>query len=298
MQTNFIRKSIGSRIFDCFNVLFMLALSFIMIYPFYSQLILSLNEGTDAARGGIYFFPRVFTLESYKFMLGNTNLGRTALISVLRVSVGTVTCLMVTGYLSYIITIQNFSGRRFMRILFLITMYFGGGLIPFYLLIVSLGMINTFAVYWVPSLISAYYMLIISSYMQNLPESMGESARLDGCGEFGIYIKIIFPLSIPVFAATAVFCAVGHWNAWFDCLIYNPSGKWDTLQVLLRKLLLQVELLAKLQSEQQAASKYRSLTPVTVRAATTMIVTIPIIFTYPFLQRYFVSGITIGAVKG
>jgi putative aldouronate transport system permease protein len=138
----------------------------------------------------------------------------------------------------------------------------------------------------------------MASYMQNLPESLAESARLDGANELTIYLRIIFPVSVPVFAAIAVFSAVGHWNAWFDVMIFNPDGRLDTLQVILRKILLQVELIAKLQLEQQVAEHFRTLTPNSIRAATAMIVTLPIVFSYPFLQKYFISGITLGSVKG
>jgi len=223
---------------------------------------------------------------------------RGAVVSVFRVLVGTTTCLFGTGLLAYVVNIKNFSGRKFMRILFLITMYFGGGLIPFYLLIVKLNMINTFSVYWIPGIFNAYYMLLMSSYMQNIPDSLAESARIDGCSEFRIYWRIIIPVSLPVYAAIAVYSAVGHWNSWFDCLIYNPSGEWDTLQVYLRRLLLEVEALQQVQEQQLARTKFRNITPKTLRAATTMLVTIPIIMVYPFLQKYFISGITLGSVKG
>lgn len=293
-----IRVSVWSRMFDTVNVLFIVVFSFVMLYPFINQLAISFNDGADLARGGVYFVPRKFTWENYRFMLASTNLTHSAMLSVLRVAVGTLTCLLCTGLLSYVVTVQSFSGRRFMRMVFLITMYFGGGLIPFYLLIVSLKMLESFTVYWLPALVSPYYMLIMASYMQNLPDSLNESARLDGASELGIFFRIVVPISLPVFASIAIFCAVGHWNSWFDSLLYNPSGKYDTMQVILRKLLLQVEMLSKLHSEQEASQKYRSLTPETVRAATTMIVTIPIICVYPFLQKYFVTGITLGAVKG
>lgn len=292
------QQSLTENIFDVFNILVILLLSFTMIYPFINQLAVSFNEGADAARGGIYFYPRKFTLKNYEYLIKDSNLGRSALISILRITVSTSLCLLCTGLLSYVVTVRNFSGRRFMRLVFLITMYFGGGLIPFYLLIVKLKLLETFTVYWLPALVNPYYMLIISSYMQNLPESLSESARLDGASELVIFLKVIFPIAIPVFASVAIFCAVSQWNSWFDVLLYNPSGKWDTLQVILRKLLLEVEMVRNLQFEQLASEKYRSLTPATVRAATTMIVTIPIIIVYPFLQKYFVSGITLGAVKG
>jgi len=176
-------------------------------------------------------------------------------------------------------------------------MYFSGGLIPFYLLMVKLHMIDTFSVYWIPSLFSAYYMLLIAAYIQKIPTSLCESARMDGAGELRIFFKIILPISVPVIAAICVFAGVGHWNSWFDVMIYNPSGKWDTMQVILRRMLLEVESLENITDQQMASTKFAQLTAKTVRAATTMIVTIPIALLYPFLQKYFISGITIGAVK-
>jgi putative aldouronate transport system permease protein len=297
MRAPYVKDSIGGRIFDFLNVIFMVILMFVMIYPFWYEFIVSINEGVDTARGGLYFLPRKLTLQNYQYMFTESNLGRGTAISVLRVVVGTVTCLFCSGILAYITTIRWFSGRKFLRLLFIITMYFGGGLIPFYLLISKIGLMDTFTVYWLPSLFSAYYMLLISSYIFNLPESLAESARIDGCNELIIYIKIIAPICKPVFAALAVFSAVGHWNSWFDVMIYNSTGKWDTLQVYLRKILLDVEQVGKLLTDQQQMEAMRKLTPQSVRAATTMIVTIPIIFTYPFLQKYFITGITIGAVK-
>lgn len=272
-------------------------MAFIMLYPFWNQLIISFNEGQDTARGGLYFWPRAFTFENYKYMFSESNLARGALISVLRVVVGTGTTLFCSGLLAYITTVKGFSGRRFTRVVFLITLYFSGGMIPTYLVMNQLNLMETFTVYWLPGLFNAFYMLLISSYMYNLPEALAESARIDGCSELRIYMLIIAPLCIPVFAAVAVFSAVQHWNSWFDVMLYNSSGKWDTLQVYLRKILLDVEQIGKLTSEQKQMEAMRNLTPASIRAATTMIVTLPIIVSYPFMQKYFMSGMTIGAVK-
>ncbi|WP_199615979.1 carbohydrate ABC transporter permease [Paenibacillus alkalitolerans] len=297
MHASYVKNSVGGRIFDFLNVLLMLILAFVMLYPFWNQLIVSFNEGIDTSKGGLYFWPRVLTFDNYKYMFNNSELGRGAVISVLRVVVGTATTLFCSGLLAYITTVRWFSGRRFTRILFLITLYFSGGLVPTYLLMSKLHLMDTFTVYWLPGLFNAYYMLLIASYMYNLPDSLAESARMDGCGELMIYIKIIAPLCTPVFAAVAVFSAVGHWNSWFDVILYNSSGKWDTLQVYLRKILLDVEQVGKLTNEQKQMAEMRKLTPLSIRAATTMIVTMPIILSYPFFQRFIISGITIGAVK-
>lgn len=293
-----MRAGRGSDLFDVFNIVFMLVFSFLVLYPFWNQLVYSINEGNDAARGGLYFWPRKISFDAYGYLFHNPRLVNGALISLLRVGVGTVTCLFCTGLLAYVVSIRNFSGRRFLRILFMLTMYISGGLIPYYLLISRLGMTNTFSVYWVPGLLNAYYMMLMASYIQELPESMMEAARIDGCTELKTYWKIIVPMSIPVYAAIAVYLSVEHWNSWFDCMIYNPGGKWDTLQVFLRRMLLEREAAAQATDQMVRNTRFRNITPVTIRAATTMLVTLPIACSYPFFQKYFVGGLTLGAVKG
>ena len=293
-----IKRSVGSRVFDVFNILFMLLFAFVMIYPFWNQLVISFNEGSDTVKGGLTFWPREFTLDNYTYIFKRSSIPKGALISVLRSAVGTSMTILATGLVAYVTTIRHFVGRRFVRLIFVITMYFGGGLIPTYLLYTQLGLTETFTVYWLPSLFSAYYLILIASFIDGLPESLAESARLDGASEMAIYFRVILPLCKPVIAATAVMLAVSHWNSWFDVMLYNSSGKWDTLQVYLRKILLESEQASRLLNEQKQYAYMRNLTTSSIRAATTMIVTIPIVCVYPFFQKYFVSGITVGAVKG
>lgn len=297
MHAPFLRKSIGSRIFDTVNVTLMLVFAFLLLYPFYNQLVLSFNEGVDAQRGGVYFWPRRPTLESYAWLFKNSRLLSGALVSVMRVVVGTTTCLFGSTLLGYVTTIRYFSGRRFMRILFVVTMYFGGGMIPTYLLIMRLGLLNTFTVYWLPYAISGYYMLLFSSYLNQLPDSLFEAARVDGATELRIFFQIVVPVSVPVLAAISIYLTVGQWNAWFDNMLYNTNGNWDTLQMYLRRMLLQAEVALKIQAEAIAYHRAMTMTPQTIKAATTMIVTLPILVAYPFFQRYFIGGITLGSVK-
>jgi len=283
--------------FNVFNVLFMILFMFFMIYPFWNQLIISLNEGTNTILGGLYWWPRKFTFQNYTYMFDRMNLGRGAVISIARVSVGTFTNVFCSGLLAYVTTVRGFSGRRFIRIAFIATMYFGGGMIPTYLLIANLGLMNSFTVYWLPGLFAPFNMLLIASYIYGLSDSLVDSARMDGAGDLTIYFKIIIPLCKPVLAAVAIMTAVGHWNSWFDVILYNPSGQWDTLTVYLRRILLERDAAGRLLLDQQQMEAMRNLTTESVRAATTMVVTLPIVFIYPFFQRYFVSGITLGAVK-
>lgn len=298
VSRNRIKQSMGSRLFDVFLYIFMILFAFCMVYPFWNQLVISLNEGTDTVLGGVNFWPRKFTLQNYRYVFQRMNLAKGATMSILRCVVGTVSSIMCTGLLGYIVTIKHFVGRKFMRILFIITMYFGGGMIPTYLLYSQIGLTESFTVYWLPGLLSAYNMILVSSFIQGIPDSLAESARIDGASELKIFFRVILPLCKPVIAALAIMTAVGHWNSWFDVYIYNPSGKFDTLQMYLRKILLESESASKLMNDQKKYEAMRNLTTTSVRAATTMIVTIPIICIYPFFQKYFVSGITIGAVKG
>lgn len=302
-QASYIKRTVPGTIFDIFNVLLMLALAFVMIYPFWNQLVISFNDGIDAQRGGLYFWPRVFTLGNYSYILKTAGMLESLGWSVARVVVGTVTKLVASGFLAYVTTVKYFSFHRPLRKMFLITMYVSGGMIPIYLWYMQIGLTETFTVYWLPGLLSAYEMMLIASYIEGLPDAMCESARIDGANEITIFVKIIMPLCVPVFAALGVMVAVGHWNSWFDVLIYNPSGDYDTLQIALRNILIQSDKVKKLMSDAtvgSAAVKSAAarISTTSMRAATTMVVTIPIVCVYPFFQKYFVKGISIGAVKG
>lgn len=286
-----------TRLFDIVNFVILSLFAFIVIYPLWLQLMISLNDPSKKAIGDVVLWTPYMTLNAYKVVFGDSNIIRATFISLLRVVVGTGSTLFCTGLLAYVTTIRRFAGRNFLRRVFIITMYFGGGLIPTYLLMVNLKLTNTFMVYIIPGLLSAYYMLLIASYIQGIPEALPEAARIDGCTELGIYIKILLPICVPVFAAVAVYLSVGHWNAWFDVLIYNPKGQWNTLQVLLRRILLESEAANKVSELTNAESKLRNMTSESVRAATTIVVVVPILLVYPFFQKYFISGITIGSVK-
>lgn len=302
-QASYIKRTVPGTVFDVINVVLLLVLSFIMIYPFWNQLVISLNDGIDAQRGGLYFWPRMFTFGNYSYILKTSGMLSALGWSVARVVVGTLTKLVATGFLAYVTTVKFFSFHKPLRRLFLITMYVSGGMIPIYLWYMKIGLTESFTVYWLPTLLSAYEMMIIASYIEGLPEAMSESARIDGANEITIFVKIIMPLCIPVFAALGVMVAVGHWNSWFDVLIYNPSGEYDTLQISLRNILIESDKIKKLMQDATAGSAAAKsaasrISTTSMRAATTMIVTIPIVCVYPFFQKYFVKGISIGAVKG
>ena len=293
----YIKQTKSGRVFDAFNIVLMCLVLIMVVYPFINVLAISFNDGYDAIRGGIYLWPRVFSLESYKFVLRDSDLIHGFIVSVLRTVIGTVTAVLGNALLGYIVSCRQFAGRKFMRIIFLITMYFGGGLIPTYLLMTKLGLVNTLTVYWFPSIFSAYYMLLCASYIQNLPEALFEAARVDGASELCIFTRFVLPLSVPMLACIAIYVGVGHWNSWFDVNLYSKNGTWDNLQIILYRILNQTNAISNMTDSVMISEKMRGIQPLTVRAAVTIIVVTPILVIYPFFQRYFVSGMTLGAVK-
>ncbi len=293
----YIKQTKSGKVFDVANVILMLMFMVIVVYPFINIIAISLNEGTDAVRGGIYLWPRKFSLANYKYVLNNDDIYKGTMVSILRTVIGTVTAVLGNALLGYIVSCRQFAGRKFMRILFLITMYFGGGLIPGYLLMTALGLVDTLTVYWLPSIFSAYYMLLCASYVQNIPEALFEAARVDGASEFRIFYQFVLPLSKPMLACIAIYVGVGHWNSWFDVNLYSKSGTWDTLQVILYRMLNQANALKDMTDSTMIAEAMRGIQPLTIRAAITIIVVLPIIVIYPFFSKYFTQGMTLGAVK-
>jgi putative aldouronate transport system permease protein len=294
----YVKQTHAGRTFDIVNAVLIALLMIIMISPFWNVLVFAFNEGSDAVLGKLYFWPRKFSLNNFEYVFKNKSLLHGAGVSVLRVVVGTTLGVFCNALLGYIVSCRTFAGRKFMRVLFIITMYFSGGLIPTYLLMMRMGFQNTFSVYIIPNLFSCYYMLLASSYIQGIPDSLFESARIDGASELRTFFKVAIPLAMPMLACIAIYIGVSQWNSWFDVSLYSKNGAWDNLQIILYRLLNQATALAEIKNQQQLYASMRTIQPQTVRAATTVIVVVPILFIYPFFQRYFVGGITLGAVKG
>ncbi|MDO5337654.1 MAG: carbohydrate ABC transporter permease [Eubacteriales bacterium] len=290
------KTSIGDRIFVICNTLFMIAFVVITLYPIINTLAISLNDGTDALRGGIYLWPRKFTWKNYITVLQKDNLITGAYISVARTVIGTVLALSANAVLAFIVSRKRFMFKKQLSFFWVVTMYVNGGMIPTFLLYKSLGLTNSFWVYVVPGMFSAFNMLVIRTYMNGIPESLEESAQLDGAGYTTIFLKIISPLCKPVYATVALFVAVGQWNSWFDAMLYNRmSANLTTLQYELMKLLSSVTNQGS--SAEAMKNAAGAVTPTSVRAAATILTMLPIVCLYPFLQRYFVTGLTIGGVK-
>ena len=291
------KSSLGDKVFVVCNTIFLAAFVIITLYPVLNTVALSFNNGIDAVRGGIHLLPRVFTLQNYKTVLDQQNIITGAYISVARTVVGTILALAANALLAYVVSRKRFLFRSQLSLFWVITMYVSGGMIPTLILYRNLGLTGTFWVYVIPGMISVFNMLVLRTYMMGLPEGLEESAQIDGANDFTIFVRIISPLCKPVYATVALFVAVGQWNSWFDVMLYNRMNtKYTTLQYELMKLLSSVmQQGGSASSAGQGAAA--AVTPVTVRAAATVVTMLPIICLYPFLQRYFVAGMTLGSVK-
>jgi putative aldouronate transport system permease protein len=277
-----------------------LVLLFIVtFFPFWNIFVLSLNDANDSIRGGVMFWPRVFTLSSYKAVLTDSELLSALKVTLLRTAIGVPCTLLGVTTLAYALSQRDLPGRKFFNLLFVFTMYFSGGLIPTYMIIKWLGLIDNFAVYILPGFYNVYWMILVRTYMESLPRSMIESSRIDGANDLQVFTRIVLPTCTPVLATVGLFSAIGHWNAWYDSYIYTNKNSLKTLQAVLVKILNQYQTGKMMTAAQQIAAQAKKL-PVsseTIRMAVTMVTTIPIIMAYPFVQKYFIKGMMIGSVK-
>ncbi|SEU20545.1 carbohydrate ABC transporter permease [Paenibacillus sp. NFR01] len=303
-KTNRIRTSTGDRVFEICNYIFMILLMVVTLYPFINILAVSFNNAQDSIKGGIYLFPRVWTLENYQYVFKESTIFHATLISILRTVIGTVTTVLGSAMVAYTISRQDYVLRKFITIAFILTMYFNGGLIPNYLLMRDMNLVGSFWVYIFPGLIGVFNLIIIRSFIENLPESILESGKIDGAGDFKTFISIVLPLTMPVLATVALFSGVYQWNSWFDVFLYNSSKiHLSTLQYELQKILQNSTATAGTTSMDGMinganGSQQGSVTPLSVRATMTIVASVPIIMVYPFLQKYFVKGMMVGGVKG
>ncbi len=290
-------------IFTTLNSTFLILLSVAMVYPMLNTLAISFNEGMDTVRGGIYLWPRIFSLQNYRVVFHMDTIYGAFIISVTKTIVIVITNLFFTSMLAYALSRREFIFRKSITVLFVMTMYFNAGLIPNYMLIRDLNLINTFTVYWLPNIISAFNLIVIRTYIKSIPESFIESAKMDGAREFRIFLQIVLPLCVPTLATIALFVAVGSWNSWFDTFLYNSAKQsLSTLQYELQKLLASAMNAGNTSAGVGAAAAQSGAgnvtTPQSIRAAITIVVAVPILLVYPFLQRYFVNGLALGGVKG
>lgn len=293
--------SISRRIFCVCNVIFFILLMAVVLFPYLHILAKAFNDGKDTSMGGITIFPRVFTLENFSAVIGDDAFGRAFVVTVCIVLVGTLVSLLIQFMTAYVFTNNQFIGHKFLMYMFMIPMYFGGGLIPHYILYSKIGMLNNYLVYILPTCFSVYNMIIIRSYLNTIPPSLAESAEVDGANHLTVAFRIILPLAKPVLATVALWLAVGLWNNWTTTLYYVTKKDMYTLQYVLMQVLKEAEKIQALIKDAALRGEVleieTNITTDSVRSAQLIVTTVPIVIIYPFLQKYFIQGITLGAVK-
>ena len=263
------------------------------IYPLYYVLIGSFNQGADYSKGGVYLLPRLFTFENYKVVLEEVAMWKSYLVTIARTAIGTVTALIFTSAVAYAMSRGNLRFKKIFYALNIFTMFFGGGLVPYFLIIKMIGLYDSFWVYIIPGLYSVYNMIVMSSFFKSISNEIHEAAIMDGANEFRIWWQIYVPLSKPVLATVALWLAIGHWNSYFDTMIYTTSAKHQTLQYYLLKAINSSTI-----TEGMPAEMLQRVSAKTISLAAIIISIIPVLFFFPFIRKNFQSGIMVGSLKG
>lgn len=295
------KDSLSRKIFYVCNVLVCIVLSAVVLFPYANILAKAFNEGTDTMRGGITIWPRVFSLENFEMIFRDDSFWPAFLVSVTRAIVSVILSCSVQFMAAYVFMHRQFFGRKALMYLLLIPMYFGGGLIPTYVVYAKIGMLNNWLVYVLPGCFSVYNMIIIRSYLETIPAALAESAKIDGANDLRIAFQIILPLAKPVMATIALWVAVGAWNDWTTTLYYVTDKSMYTLQYILMQLLKESDKIQAIIQDAQLRGEVINIQRKTstdgLRCAQLVVTTLPIVCTYPFLQKYFIHGMTLGAVK-
>lgn len=296
-----IKQSVKDRVIDALIYISLLLLAAATLYPFLNSLAISLNDADNTALGGVTVFPRKFTIENFKVIFSNDTLYRAYIITILRTVIGATLSVLATAMFAFGMSKSHLKGRKVYMTMSIFTMYFSGGLIPFYLLIKTLHLTNNFLVYIIPGLISVYNMIIMVTYFKGIPEAIEESAKIDGAGLFLIFFKIILPVSTPIIATIALFNGVAQWNAWFDAAIFITDQRLKPVQSILVSIINSSrfqEALARAGAAAEALGRMNKINSRSLTMATMVTAVLPIVMVYPFLQKYFIKGIMIGSVKG
>lgn len=296
-KSNKIKRTTGEKIFLVLNTTFLLLMCLTTIYPFINTLALSFNDGRDALRGGIYFLPRKFSLDNYTEVFKDSEILNGYKITISRTFIGTVATLFFTGILAYSLSKKHLIGRKFYIGLCVFSMIFNAGLIPTYMLYKDIHLLNNFWVYILPSAVNTYYMILMKTFFEQIPAELEESAMLDGASTMRIFFNIIIPISMPIIATVCIFSAVFQWNSWYDAYMFVPRrSDLHPLQTYLYRIIALSQAKSENAAEAQLMARMSNVT--TIRAATVIITTVPIVFIYALFQKHFIKGVMIGALKG
>jgi ABC-type glycerol-3-phosphate transport system permease component len=296
------KKPVSEIIMDAAVCAVLLGFTLLCAYPFYYLFINTISSNQLSSNGEILFFPRRIHFTNYAQIFRLPGLLQAAFISLSRTVLGTVFPVFCTAFLGFMFTQRKLWLRAFWYRFVLATMYFSAGLIPWYLTMMNLGLLNNFLAYIIPALVQPFNIILVKTYIESTPKALQESAEIDGAGVFTVFKSIVFPIITPILATIAIFCAVGQWNNFTDTLLLMTDQRLFTLQYVLYQYLNQASSLARsIQSGGSLSAALSSITAQTetsIRMTISIVVILPIIFTYPFFQRYFVQGIMVGAVKG
>lgn len=293
-----VKQSLGDRLFDAINIAFLILVLVMVVYPLLFVASASISDPAAVVSGELWLWPKGITLNGYKKVFQNQDILRGYANTINYTLVGTAINLLMTIAAAYPLSRKNFYGRNVFMAMFVFTMFFSGGLIPTYLVVRGLGMINTFWAMVVPNAVAVWNIIIMRTFFQqSIPEEIQEAARIDGCSNVQTLLRIVLPLSAPILAVMTLFYSVGHWNAYFHALIYlTDRGKYP-LQLILREILIQSNMQNLVEVSEE--SLVRGLMEAeAMKYAVVVVANLPVFLLYPFLQRYFVKGIVIGAIKG
>ncbi|MEK4064258.1 MULTISPECIES: carbohydrate ABC transporter permease [unclassified Paenibacillus] len=294
MNRKAVKEDLDSRIFDAINITLLVLVTVVILVPLWNVIISSLSSGRALAEGGFIFWSKEFSMENYRAVFRDSSIWQSFFISVSKTLIGVITHVFFCAMVGYALSKKYLRGRKLYVAMGVITMFFSGGMIPTYLLIKSLGMLDSFWVYIIPALFSYYDVVILMNFFRNVPDSLEESAKIDGAGDWRVFLKIFIPLSMPAMATIALFNGVGQWNDFMTTKLYITDQNLYPLQMKLYEIIVQ----SQTQSMQNiGGSAVIETTTKGVQLATIVITTLPIVVMYPLLQRYFISGMMMGAVK-
>ncbi|MFD0679695.1 MULTISPECIES: carbohydrate ABC transporter permease [unclassified Paenibacillus] len=286
----------GESLFYAANYIILTLVALSCLLPIINIVAVSLSNQNAVASGFVSLWPIGFNLDSYKALLKGTNILRAFQNSLVITLVGVLLSMLFTIMAAYPLSRKYFWGRKFFTMAMVFTMLFSGGLIPTFLLVKSLGLVNSYGALWLPGLISTYNMLVMRTFFENIPAEMEEAARIDGCGELRLLAQVILPLSLPVVATLGLFYGVGFWNAFMSVLIYINDTKFFNLTVLVQKMVQSQQLLQQMNNLQP--DDVEAVTPDSIKSAAIVVMIAPMLAVYPLLQKYFVKGVMIGSIKG
>lgn len=294
--------NLGDRLFEGIIVILLAVIGISMLYPFLYVLAISLNAPADTELGGIWLFPRVFSIESYRIIFREGELFLATLVSIARTVLGTLLTVMCSSIFAFLFTRSDFLLYKSMKAIFFFAMFFGGGgLIPTYMLYLNLGLYNSFFVYIIPFMINLWYVVLFRTYFMGVPGELLEAAKVDGAHDLQVFFRILLPVSKPIYATVGLYAAVTQWNSWRDTLYYTTDSHLRTLQYICMEMIKKAEgekMIDRATMFEIFHGEAAMTDPLSLRMAITVITVVPIVCVYPFLQKYFMKGIMVGSMKG